>query len=63
MSFDDRWTHGMDGWRVQVVAGNSRAYGLYGEVTGFDPIPCAFHVVIDGSEDPVAFYWHEVRPA
>lgn len=60
---DDRWTHGMDGWRV--LAFDRGAPIGYGEVTGYDHSKHSFYVVLDDDPAGESWYlsWEDVRPA
>jgi hypothetical protein len=65
-SYDERWVHGMNGWRVRLATTFS-IDGLplhaEGEITGFAPGDCVVSVAFDGEEEPRRLYWHAVRPA
>lgn len=60
---DERWVHGMNGWRVRITSMVPELRGRYGEVTGFEHgVSPRFYVVLDGEEEPHKFWWTEVRP-
>lgn len=59
---DDRWLHGMNGWRVSVVP-LTVGKAEYGEVTGYTHDDDRVWIVVDGEEEPRAYRWDEVRPA
>lgn len=71
---DQRWVHGMNGWRVVLYETKTfgrltdhpvtiKGYEHEGEVTGYSHSGCFIWVVFDGEEEPRQLRWDEVRPA